>query len=252
MRTLVLLIAGLLATFLSKPVSAQQFSTLGSAVGQSSIRLTQYGYGPPPCDNCTVYEPQPMYGPYPSSASSFGAGCQVQQAGCCDDNGHFIQLLGGYYWQSDLGPDESPPFDFVKLAARLGTRPIQNGGLLEQWSVMLELNVQPIVEGPGTIFGGFSLLTRMDLVDPDSLIVPYGQLGAGVVFTDAHQDMTQRAIGQFQEFLLQAHGGMRFKMTDNWTFDVEAGWEHVSNANLAERNGGTNGLGFAMGLTREF
>ncbi len=175
--------------------------------------------------------------------------------GCCgvdESTGRFIQLLGGAYWQGDLGPDASPRFDFVHLAARFGIRPIQNGGWLEHGTLMLELNVSPVFQGPGSIFGGVSVLGRLDLCDRRHAIVPYVQCGAGIAFTDAHEDRSQAAIGRSQSFLLQAQGGVRFALDRHWSLDAEGGWIHLSNADLNDRNGGTNGLGGSLGLTRSF
>ena len=53
-------------------------------------------------------------------------------------------------------------------------------------------------------------------------------------------------------FLLQVAVGVRFQVTEQWSLDVEAGLQHISNAGLARRNGGINNAGVTVGFTYTF
>jgi hypothetical protein len=62
----------------------------------------------------------------------------------------------------------------------------------------------------------------------------------------------QELIGQEFEFLLRAELGLRCWLTESLSFDVEGGFQHISNAGIAVRNGGINNLGFSVGFTYSF
>lgn len=164
-----------------------------------------------------------------------------------------LQFLAGGYFKSSLGP-KAPEFDYLPISVRLGriwTAPhFEAPRLLAGLETLLELSAAPITSGPGSYFAGPSLLLRQNfLCRPGQRWIPYIQGGAGIAFTDAGDDRTQRAVGQNMEFLLQAQLGLRARLNQNWTFDVEVGLQHISNAGLADRNGGINAVGAAIGFT---
>lgn len=166
-----------------------------------------------------------------------------------------FQFLAGAYFSTGLGP-ETPEFNYLPVAFRFGCMlndPRHDGTCLRgNWEVLLEGIVAPIVSGFGDILTGPSLLLRYNFIQPEARLVPYLQAGIGVVYTDAADAPNQRAIGQEVEFLLQAALGVRCFLGDNWTLDVEAGFQHISNADLADANGGINDFGASIGLTYFF
>ena len=93
------------------------------------------------------------------------------------------------------------------------------------------------------------MLLRYNLVQPDSRVVPYIQLGVGAVLTDAYKDQSQSAIGQALEFTPQGSVGFRYHINPTWSFDVEGMYHHISNARLAKRNDGINAWGAFFGVS---
>jgi hypothetical protein len=117
---------------------------------------------------------------------------------------------------------------------------------------VLELTTAPIFFGPGAIVIGPTALLRYNFVQPDCCLVPYLQGGGGFVYNDAYRAKPQRALGQAGEFYLQATGGLHFLLSPHWSFDIEGGYLHISNADTNARNGGINALGGSLGLTYFF
>ena len=82
--------------------------------------------------------------------------------------------------------------------------------------------------------------------------MPYTQVGGGFVLTDAWKDSVQHVIGQQFEFLLRAEAGVHIMLSAHWSLNLEGGFQHISNADLAGRNDGLNSVGGAIGFTRYF
>jgi hypothetical protein len=164
-----------------------------------------------------------------------------------------LQLLAGDSASSGLGPN--PDFDYVPFNVRAGIvlLPDHRDWLLGTGDVtgLLDLVVaRPRVHG--SIVVGPSLLLRKDLRPNDACLIPYTQLGVGIVYTDADNDQSQDVIGRSWECLLQAGAGCHFRLSDRWKFDVEGHYQHISNAQLASRNLGSNNIGVSLGVTRLF
>src|SRR5262249_26019315 len=98
-------------------------------------------------------------------------------------------------------------------------------------------------------FTGPCALVRYNFVHPECLVVPYFQAGAGLLLTDAYREQGQHMIGRWQEFLLRAEFWLHFLVTERLSLDIEGGWQPTPNAGLADRNGGLNNFGFAIGFT---
>lgn len=165
-----------------------------------------------------------------------------------------LQFLTGYYASTGIGPI-GPQFEHVPIAVRLGwmlNSPCEDRWLRGNFEAIVELFAAPVAVGPGNITVGPSLMLRYNFVRPATCVVPYVQVGAGVVYNDGYKDWTQDLFGQAQEFLLQAQAGCRFVVSENWSLDIEGGWHHISNAGQAARNGGANVFGGSVGVTYFF
>jgi hypothetical protein len=226
------------------------------------------GSWPPPAVVLDVTPAPPGEAPPAPLTDCFhDAGCPCGPD-CLDDRHFFVQVLTGVY-VSCIGPGAAfdptrpfqvegpPPFDYANVNVRLGYRPWLPAPEWPEWAfdrvqVMLDFQAAPVYHGFGHYAFGPSLMLRLDLCDPESRLVPYIQGGAGLAFTDGFKDEHQRAIGQWQEFLLQGSAGLRLRLSDNWSLDVEGGWQHISNACLASRNAGINTLGGSVGVTYTF
>jgi lipid A 3-O-deacylase len=166
-----------------------------------------------------------------------------------------LQLVSGALLSSNsVGPD-APVFNYAMTNLRLGwmlNTPSENCALSGNFEAILELSASGIFDGFGDVIIGPTALVRYNFVQPGWKIVPYIQGGAGIVYTDAYQDNTQRAIGQAFEFTPQASAGFRYLVASDWSIDLEAMFHHISNANLADRNKGINALGAFVGATYFF
>jgi hypothetical protein len=165
-------------------------------------------------------------------------------------------MLSGVY-TAFSGPHQlnlPPNTGYVPINVRLGYRPFlsQRGSpplIRDRFQMLADIQTAPIYKGIGSYVVGPSGLLRWDVVDPRSRLVPYAQIGAGPTFTDGWRNPVQRYIGREQEFLLQVVGGVRWRISPCCSFDVEGGWQHISNADLAPRNLGLNSVGGTMGFT---
>jgi hypothetical protein len=171
--------------------------------------------------------------------------------------------MSGGFAQAGIGPGSTPfqrgqpntnlECNYLPQALRLGVicndpHPDWNfcKGCFE---VLLEYDYSVIVGDFGSYFTGPNAILRYNFVHPDCIVIPYIQGGAGFVFTDAYRDTTQHLIGEEFEFLLRAEVGLRTMITENLSLDIEGGFQHISNAGLAQRNAGLNTLGGMIGLT---
>ena len=167
-----------------------------------------------------------------------------------------LQLMGGALFSVQArGTPERPNLDYAPIVLRLGymVNNVYGSGFLRgNDEVMLEGIGAPIFSGPGSGLGGLSLLYRRNFLAPNTKIVPYVTFGAGGVYNDVYHEHPQRIIGAAGEFDLQAAAGLRFRVSTKLTLDTEFSYRHISNADFANRNYGTNGLGGMVGLSYGF
>ena len=164
-----------------------------------------------------------------------------------------FQAMTGYFNHTWIGPG-GPALDYAPIGFRLGY--ILNTPESDHWyrgcfEVLVEANASPIVRTYGTYFAGPNAFLRYNFVQPECIVVPYFQCGAGFVLNDAWRtsSLIQRNIGEAFEFLLRAEWGARVMITECVSFDVEAGFQHISNAGLGRHNGGINNMGGSVGFT---
>ena len=179
----------------------------------------------------------------------------------CVDNEPFargrccFELNGGaYFSQPGIGP-RTPTFDFAPINVRLGVTlndPCFPSYFRGSFQALVEFSTAPVVDGFGDIVLGPTALLRYNWVQPNCRLVPYLQGGAGFVYNDAYQDHNQRAIGEAIEFALKAAVGCHYFINDRLSLDVEGGYIHISNADLASRNLGINAVGGSIGMTLYF
>jgi hypothetical protein len=117
---------------------------------------------------------------------------------------------------------------------------------------LLEIAGGPVTKGPGSYLAGGSVLWRYNFVQPAPRWVPYLQLGAGALGNDIYKGRAQMEVGEAFEFVLQGDAGLRYLINDQWSISAEAGYRHISNADLASRNEGLNSLGGLMQVSYRF
>ncbi|MSR54111.1 MAG: hypothetical protein EXS09_12590 [Gemmataceae bacterium] len=196
--------------------------------------------------------------PTPPPATFSGSACDFNP--WCGNNlfspdFHSYQVLGGYYVSSTLGPD-IPDFSFVPFTIRKGwmlTAPgIDHSFLTGNWECLAGLTAASITTTYGHYAVSPTVHLRRNFLAVGSSIVPYAQLGVGFFISDAYKDKSQRAIGQACEYTVQAQCGVRFFVTSEMSIDVEAGFQHISNAYQSSRNLGVNAFGAQVGITYHF
>lgn len=168
---------------------------------------------------------------------------------------------GGKTFQAGTGMLVSPLFfkthredlDYSMTFVRAGyflTEPSENKflprGNLEG---LMQLGGSVVTEGFGNYMVEYDLLLRYNIVYPQWKVVPYFQVGVGVLYNDLYKDQTQGLIGQSIEFTPQASLGFRYILGKRWSLGVEGMYHHISNAGLDERNTGVNAFGGFIGLT---
>lgn len=167
-----------------------------------------------------------------------------------------IQLVSGPLFSSKIFANGTSRTNSWQNSIRLGwilNNPTQKELFLRgNFEAMMEISHALIYQGPGTYWGGITALIRYNFVPPASKWIPYIQAGVGMVYTNAYKDNSQDAIGQAIEFTPQASLGCRYFFKENWSVDFEGIFHHISNANLADRNGGLNSFGGFIGVSYLF
>ena len=196
-----------------------------------------------------TWPPAPLRGGTYESSCTFGCPDPVFHPGATT-----TQVLVGAYFSSGLGPS-IPKFNYVPVTFRMGW--ILNGpGDFRvgggSWEALADVTAASIATRYGTYLAGSSVYLRYNFAELGTALVPYQQVGAGFLFNDAYHDLTQRAIGQDFEFHLHYEIGLRYFVTPNLSLDLEGGIQHISNANMADRNYGVNSFGAQVGFTYYF
>jgi hypothetical protein len=167
--------------------------------------------------------------------------------------------MGGYYHYTGLGPGApfgstlDPEFDYAPINFRVGyllTSPSDRNSVFRgAGEILVDVMAAPVTKGYANIVVGPSILLRYNFVQPNATVVPYIQGGAGIVYSDAYKSEGQDALGEAVEFILQCQLGVRWMLNDRWSLDFEGGFQHISNAGFADRNGGINNAGGSVGFT---
>ncbi len=171
-------------------------------------------------------------------------------------NGVHLQLVSGPLFSSHIFSNGVKVTNVWQTDVRLGwifTRPLLNESLFRgNFEAIFELANAWIYHGPGNYYGGITALLRYNFVQPGARLVPYAQIGAGIIYNDMYKDETQNAIGQAIEFTPQAGLGFHYLFKEKWSINVEGIYHHISNAGLARRNTGLNSFGGLIGVTYFF
>jgi hypothetical protein len=164
------------------------------------------------------------------------------------------EVRGGAYFSTNAGPS-SPRFDYVPVSVRRGwmlTGPDDYWWGRGNFECLCDLTGARATSGFGSWFAGPSLFLRFNWLEADAPVVPYAQVGAGGVLTDAYRVRTQPAIGQAFEYYLHYEVGVKCFVAPNLSVDVEGGLQHISNGGMSSRNAGVNAIGVTVGLTYYF
>jgi len=195
-----------------------------------------------------------------AGTSNFDVNVEVRPASEARfEQGHFeFSLVNGAVFSPvgfDIFPRSGTSFDYTQTELRAGwmlNSPYDAGILRGNFEILLGLGGGGVIYGPGTVLANGDLFIRYNFVQRHAIIVPYWQLGAGLVVSDAARDESQSNIGKTLEFGLQTSLGFRILLNAHWSLDLEGVYQHISNANTGDRNVGVNALGGLVGVTRSF
>jgi hypothetical protein len=200
-----------------------------------------------------LWDEGPAAGHEGSSSDVFHAGRQELQATV---GPYFSTPLMGAKRPYLHGYTPNPTLDFLPINLRLGTMlntPDPDRRFLRgNFEIIGELWTAPALNGYAHIAVGPDIMLRYNFVSGDCRLVPYIQGAAGIVYNDGYRDKLQDTIGAAVEFSLQTQAGCRYLLSDNWSMEVEGGFLHISNGDLARRNGGYNSFGGSIGISYHF
>ncbi|MFZ5806085.1 MAG: acyloxyacyl hydrolase [Verrucomicrobiota bacterium] len=167
-----------------------------------------------------------------------------------------MQLVSGpFLSDTGIGPNVNE-YNYVQNNLRVGwilnTPGAEDNPLRGSWEAIGELSGSVVVSSYGDLMVGPTALLRYNFVQPNWVVIPYIQGGAGVVYNDGYEVKSQRALGQAFEFTPQVSVGMRCLVDENWSVDFEGMYHHISNACMADRNAGVNAFGGMIGCTYFF
>jgi hypothetical protein len=160
--------------------------------------------------------------------------------GCCS-----LQILSGYYANVS-----GTNYDWIPVHFRLGH--VCNGRWHGAFEPILDLTTGLAVNNDfGDWFIGPALILRYNFAQPGTPFVPYVQAGVGFQYNDAYRDANS-VTGSRIQLTAQAQAGFRLFLRDNLSFDFEGGLQHISNANMSERDEDLNALGATAGFSYFF
>lgn len=200
----------------------------------------------------------PPWHPSPPPAAFAGSDCNFNAwagGNVFSPDFRSYQILAGGYFSAAIGP-KIPAFNYLPVTIRKGwmltAKDDRDSIISGNWECLAGLTAAPITSKYGHYLAGPSFLLRKNFLALGTSCVPYTQLGAGFVASDAYKDQTQQALGQMFEFYLHAQVGLRYFVTDTLSIDLEGGLQHISSANITNRNLGVNSLGGQVGVTYHF
>jgi len=169
-------------------------------------------------------------------------------------------MTGAMFSPCGLGP-HTPVYNYQQNNVRLGwmlvspddkENPFRDTPFRGNFEALFETTGSYVWETFGTYMVGITGIVRYNFVQPGWIVVPYIQGGAGVIYTNARNWSNQEAIGGNWEFTPQFAGGLKFLIDDNFSFNIEGAFQHISNACTSARNEGVNAYGGFAGFTYYF
>lgn len=168
----------------------------------------------------------------------------------------FQNVTGAFrFFEWNEGTNNRPSVDYAIDSVRLGimlNNPYDLGLLSGNFEFLGELFGGGIVQGPGDVLTGATLVFRYNFIQPNSRIVPYFQIGAGGVYTNITEKDSLGLISLPVEFNLQSLVGVRYLLNDRWSLVVEGGYRHISNAGIRLPNIGIDSIGGNVGFGFSF
>jgi hypothetical protein len=161
----------------------------------------------------------------------------------------FQNVAGAYYFfdQSDNRPAVDYAVDSLRFGIML-SNPHGSNFLAGNFEFVNEIFAGPIFQGPGDVVAGSTLFIRYNFVQPHAPVIPYLQIGGGLVYTDISERESGGLVSLPVEFNLQGTLGFRFMVNDRWSVVAEGEYRHISNATIKLPNFGIDSVGGNLGF----
>ena len=161
----------------------------------------------------------------------------------------FQNVTGAYFFfdQSDNRPSVDYALDSVRFGIMLSS-PHGSNFLAGNFEFLNEIFVGPIFQGPGDIIAGSTIFIRYNFIQPRARIIPYLQIGAGLVYTNISEKESGGLVSLPVEFNLQGTLGFRFMVNPHWSVVAEGEYRHVSNGTIQLPNFGIEAVGGNLGF----
>lgn len=128
-----------------------------------------------------------------------------------------IQVMAGYVISPVLIETNSrPDLNYVMTNVR-----VEWMRFAKNFRMLAEATYSETTTGPSGYLIGGTLLLRYDF-EPIGKLIPYAQVGAGILYTDLYKDHSQDLVGNEIEFNPQASLGLRYAILTNISFDCGA------------------------------
>ena len=166
-----------------------------------------------------------------------------------------FQNVTGPFFFFDTTQNERPAVDFAIDSVRLGIMlndPQGPSFLAGNFELLGEAFAGGIFDGPGNVMAGSNLIFRYNFIQPRARIIPYLQIGAGLIYTDISESESRGLVSLPVEFDLQGITGLRFMLNQRWSVLVEGGYRHISNATIKLPNYGIDSVGGNLGFGFSF
>lgn len=144
-------------------------------------------------------------------------------------------------------PDVNYWAGYAQLAYNV-TSPGSDGPFRGSFQLAPEIFAAGIFHGQGSYVAGATLWFRYNFVQPGWRVVPYVALGGG----GTSMDIPHKFDGKDFNFNLNATAGLRYFINQHWSLNAEYRFQHISNADLWNRNVGVNTMGPALGVSYFF
>ena len=141
-------------------------------------------------------------------------------------------------------PDISYWAGYAQVAYNV-TSPGRDAWYRGSFQIAPEIFGAGIFHGPGSYVAGGSILFRYKFVQPGWRVVPFFEGGGG----GTSLDIPHNFDGKDFNFNLDLGAGARYFVKKNLSINAEYRFQHISNANLWNRNVGVNVSGPALGVS---
>ena len=162
-----------------------------------------------------------------------------------------ITLNSGALFSPFVAVNGRPTVNYSMTAVQIGkmlNNPSDDLWWRGNWEFVGELFAGTIFKGHGNYLAGNTLWLRYNFLPENCRIKPFAQAGMGLVFTD----VDRRLVGQDFNFNLELGVGFRYFISRNWSANFEYRYQHISNANISDKNVGVNAQGPMLGISYYF